>query len=55
MTQNTPKKIGETRTTYPCGCVITTVASGTPLRGTITRPCEKHNPYKNLTPKVEQL
>jgi hypothetical protein len=47
--------MSETKTTYPCGCVIKTIASGTPVAGTLTQYCEAHNPYKNTAPKVEKI
>lgn len=45
----------ETETTYPCGCVEKTVASGTLMAGILTSYCDDHNPYKNIAPKVEVL
>lgn len=45
--------MSETKTTLPCGCVIETVATGTPSAGTLRSYCDKHNPYKNTAPRVE--
>lgn len=45
----------ETKTTYPCGCAVKTVASGTPTAGTLTQYCDIHNPYKNVAPKIEKF
>lgn len=42
----TPKK--EKKITYSCGCTVTSVSSGT-----LSSYCDKHNPYKNVAPKVE--
>lgn len=47
--------MSEIKTTYPCGCSIRTVATGTPAAGTIKSYCDKHNPFKNIAPKVEVI
>lgn len=45
--------MSEIKKTYPCGCIRETVASGTPMAGTLNSYCAQHNPYKNVAPKVE--
>jgi len=47
--------MSETKTTYPCGCVVKTTGTGTIYAGTLTSYCEAHNPFKNIAPKVETI
>lgn len=45
--------MSETRTTKPCGCVVTTVGTGRPFAGTMTTYCSKHSPFRNIASQVE--